>query len=199
MMKKTMMKKLVGLLGAGVIITSFSALSSPTDGNLNFTFQGVIPPAAVSPGSWKFVDLAGGDYNPSTLAFSTTRNNDGSYSLSMVNPEIFAIQVVTPSVNFTTGSKIKASVASTIINGSALNVDSSGSVNATPTISINGVSLSDTPQDVVSTITGDKATLSMSAQVELPKASVKNIGGNVSMTSAVIFSADVASVPASVL
>lgn len=191
------MKKLVGLLGACVIATSFSAVSAPTDGNLNFTFQGVIPPAAVSPGSWKFVDLAGRDYNPSTLAFSTTRNNDGSYSLSMVNPEIFAIEVATPSTNFTTGSKIKASVASTIINGSALNVDSSGSVNAVSVISINGVNLSDSPQDVVSTVTGNKATLSMSAQVELPRVSVKNIGGNVSMTSAVIFSADVSSAPVS--
>lgn len=189
------MKKLVGLLGACVIATSFSAVSAPTDGNLNFTFQGVIPPAAVSPGSWKFVDLTGADYSPSTLPFSTSRNDDGSYSLSMVNPEIFAIQVAGSGSNFTTGSKIKASVASTIINGSALNVDSSGSANATPTISINGVNLTEVPQDVVSTITGDKATLSMSAQVELPKASVKNIGGNVSMTSAVIFSADVASTP----
>ena len=181
------MKKIVGLLSAGIIATSFSAISAPTDGNLNFSFQGVIPPAAVSPGSWKFVDLSGVDYSPSTLAFSTTRNSDGSYFLSMVNPEVFAIEVATPNTNFTTGSKIKASVASTIINGSALNVDSAGSVNATPSISINGVTLTDSPQDVVSTVTGNRATLSLSAQVDLPKVSVKNTGGNVSMTSAVIF------------
>lgn len=188
----TMMKKLVGLLGAGVIVASFSAVSAPTDGNLNFTFQGVIPHAAITPGSWKFVDLSGTDYTPSTLPFSTTRNNDGSFSLSMVNPEIFAIETAASGSNFTASSKIKASVASTIINGSALNVDASGALNAIPTISINGVALTDKPQDIVASATGNRATLSMTAQVDLPKESVKNVGGNVSMTSAVIFSADVA-------
>ncbi|MGL5237139.1 MAG: hypothetical protein ACRC8O_03760 [Plesiomonas shigelloides] len=188
------MKKLLGLVGAAAIISSFSAISAPTDGNLNFTFQGVIPPAAVTPGSWKFVDLTGTDYTPSTIAFSTTRNSDGSYKLSMVSPEVFAIQTVatsggsTTAPDFTTSSAIKASVASTIINGSALTAGAA----ATSTITINGTDLTSTPVDVVKSATGNKATLSMSATVELPKGAVKDSGGNVSMTSAVIFSADVA-------
>ncbi|WP_039046239.1 hypothetical protein [Plesiomonas shigelloides] len=189
-----MKKKLVGLLGAGVIVASFSVVSAPTDGNLNFTFQGVIPPAATTPGSWKFVDLSGSDYTPSTLPFSTTRNNDGSFSLSMVNPEVFAIETAAAGSNFKANSKIKASVASTIINGSALNVDSSGNLDATPVIRINGIELTQQPQDIASVV-ADRTSLSMTASIELPKDSVKNVGGNVSMTSAVIFSADVDSSP----
>ncbi|MGL5264681.1 MAG: hypothetical protein ACRC9E_00335 [Plesiomonas shigelloides] len=184
------MKKLVGLVGLAAIISSFSAVSAPTDGNLNFNFQGVIPPAAITPGSWKFVDLAGSDYVPSSIPLSTSRNNDGSYSLSMVNPEIFAIQTAAQGSNFASGSKIQASVVSTIVNGSALNVDANGVASVTPVISINGIDLTDVAQDIASP-TGDKATLSMTAKVDLPKDAVKDTGGNVSMTSAVIFSADV--------
>lgn len=186
------MKKLVGLVGAAAII-SFSAISAPTDGNLNFTFQGVIPAAAIVPGSWKFVDLAGTDYTPSALAFSTTHNADGSYTLSMVNPEVFAIKTVGTGKVFTASSKIQASLASTIINGTGVNLDSTGGVGAAKSeISINGTILKNTAQDVVTNPTGDQATLSMTASVNLPAASVKTSGGNVSMTSAVIFSADVA-------
>lgn len=190
-----MNRKKVLLVSIAVIASSFSTISAAQDGSLNFTFQGIIPPAAVTPGSWKFTDLSGTDYIPLAIPLSTSRNNDSSYTLSMINPEVFAIQTTTKGANFTENSNIKAQLASLIINGSALNASGSGNNNATAAVSINGVALSDISQNVA-TATGNSTVLSMNARVDLPADSVKNIGGNVSMTSAVIFSADIASVTA---
>ncbi|AWK84040.1 hypothetical protein [Photobacterium damselae] len=184
------MQKSIFIIGAATIAASFSAISAPTSGNLNFTFQGVIPPASVVPGTWKFVDLSGSDYIPSAIPLSTVRNSDGSYLLSMVNPEIFAITTTESSQNFTRSSNINAQLASTIVSGSALN----GTEDGTVTLTINGVQLDNTSKSVAS-VSGaeNQVTLSMNAQVTLPSSSVKSSGGNISTTSAVIFSADVGS------
>ncbi|MFB1077183.1 hypothetical protein [Photobacterium damselae] len=186
------MQKSIFIIGAATIAASFSAISAPTSGNLNFTFQGVIPPASVVPGAWKFVDLSGADYIPSSIPLSTVRNSDGSYLLSMVSPEIFAISTTGVSQNFTKGSNINAQLASTIVSGSAL----SGHGDGTVTLSINGVALDSTSKSVASVSgTESQVTLSMNAQVTLPSSSVKGSGGNISTTSAVIFSADVGLTP----
>ncbi len=170
----------------GTVLISSSAFSAITDGNLNFSFQGFIPPKVITPGSWEFVDISGASYTPSTLSLSTSEDGSGGYSMSLSSPEVFAIKASKGS--FTSANPIQATLAASSVSGSALTGDTS--VLETK-ININGQSLSSTAATIpVSTL--ETRVLTLTADLDIPAANVSPLGGTVVASSAIIFSVDIA-------
>ncbi|HIF9373521.1 TPA: hypothetical protein ACX6RV_001379 [Photobacterium damselae] len=180
-------KMLIAAVAMGTAFASMSSMAAPKDGNLNFNFQGTIPAKPVAPGDWTFVTLAGTAYTPSTISLSAISQADGGYTLETESPQVFAIKVARGA--FTASSKIQATLSSSSVSGSALVGDTSA---LAPKVKVNGVSLTATAADVATPAAGaTQATISLTSSLAVPAANVSPTGGNVSVTSAIIFSADV--------
>ncbi|PSU87486.1 hypothetical protein [Photobacterium kishitanii] len=186
-MNKLSRNLLVTAIALGTSLVSVSSMAAAKDGNLNFNFQGVIPAKAVTPADWSFVTTSGATYNPTSIALSAVSQADGSYNLETLSPEVFAIKVTSGA--FTASSKIQATLSSSSVSGTGLLGDTS---TLAPTVKINGVSLSSTAADVATPASGaTQVPMTLTSALVVPVANVNPTGGNVSSTTAVIFSADV--------
>lgn len=178
---------LIAAVAMGTTFASMSSMAASKDGNLNFNFQGTIPAKPVTPGDWSFVTLAGTAYNPTSINLAAVAQSNGGYDLETSSPEVFAVKVTAGA--FTASSKIQATLSSTSVSGSGLIGDTAALI---PSVKINGVTLTSAAQDVLTPAAGaTQATMSLTSSLEIPAANVNPTGGNVSTTSAIIFSADV--------
>lgn len=180
-----MKKTLITTLTAALFGVSSYALAAPTEGNLNFSFQGVIPAEPSSPGEWGFFDTSGGEYRPGNISLSGSKLSDGSYQFLMDSPEIFYIKP--KSGAFTASSNIQATLAATSLSGTGLTGDTSTII---PSININGETLSNSAQSI-GAATGGQVRIALTGNVVIPVANINTKGGNMTMTSAIIFSADI--------
>lgn len=186
-MLKIQNRVLKGVLLSGLVLSGIGgATAATTVGNLNFTFQGVVPASPVTPASWSFVDVAGTAYVPTTVSLSAAKQTDGSYILATSSPVNFGIKVSSGST-FTTSTNIGAALISTSVSGSGIEGSASS---LTPSVVINGTTLT-TSNATVAPASGSQVNLALTLSLPIPKASISAAGGGVSVAASVVFSVDI--------
>lgn len=185
-------KKYLPILVSTILIgigSSSVVHAAPTNGNLSFTFSGTIPALPVEGGSWKFVQADGTTayVPPSSIAFSAADTADGVQLTS--TSESFYIKP--NSGSFTTSSKITGMLTSNpTIAGTAIRASASNTVETT--ITINGTALRVGAAIDIATPTGSAPQLlTLGTVVDIPTAARNVAGGNITVTAAIRFAADI--------
>ncbi|MET2851043.1 hypothetical protein ABXV24_04105 [Vibrio owensii] len=169
------------------LMVSTAASAAVSNGNLSFTFVGVVPATAQPGTTWKFLTASGLDYQaPAAINFSLA---DVATGLQLTSAsETFYIK---PNGSATFGTNaIKAQlVAEPTISGTAIQASAMNTV--VTTVTLNGQTVP-VGSDLTIAATGNNAQmLTLGTVVNIPTAARNTAGGTVNVVAPIRFAVDI--------
>lgn len=169
------------------LMASTAASAAVSNGNLSFTFTGVVPATAQPGTTWKFLNASGLDYQaPAAINFSVANVPNGLQLTSA--SETFYIKPDGSSAFGTNAIKAQL-VAQPTISGTA--IKSSAMNTVVTTVTLNGQTVP-VGSDLSISATGTNAQmLTLGTVVDIPTAARNASGGTVNVVAPIRFAVDI--------